>query len=256
VLGGLAAVALLRFRWAILAIAACGQMLWAAQAVKLAHSDPSRPPAATGALLLIAFLCGNLGYMFRDRIVLSWPIFGLCVLVSCVLAGLPSGGLYLAFPVAYITVCLGLLNPPGNRFLASGDYSYGLFLYGFPIQQAVAHIWPATHFWLANVAIAFPAALLFAFVSWHTVEKPALALRRFVPAVETRLIRLFGRKASSAPAGSGAAAPRSRIAAGCMIVAVLGGVLALVDGQDLAGVAALLAAFAVLVLAGRMTQPR
>jgi peptidoglycan/LPS O-acetylase OafA/YrhL len=56
-----------------------------------------------------------------------------------------------------------------------GDWSYGLYLYGFPVQQVLAM------FGLANAGIAVFAVvstaigLAFAGLSWFWVEKPALA---------------------------------------------------------------------------------
>jgi peptidoglycan/LPS O-acetylase OafA/YrhL len=61
-----------------------------------------------------------------------------------------------------------------NRF---GDYSYGVYLWGFPVQQVLAHHWPGA-MPLANAALALPLALCVAVVSWHLVEKPSLALKR------------------------------------------------------------------------------
>jgi peptidoglycan/LPS O-acetylase OafA/YrhL len=72
------------------------------------------------------------------------------------------------FAFAYLTPWRGF-----NRF---GDYSYGLYLWGFPMQQVVAAIgasWAITF----NALLAWPLALLLAVLSWHAVEKPALALK-------------------------------------------------------------------------------
>lgn len=60
-----------------------------------------------------------------------------------------------------------------NRF---GDYSYGLYLWGFPVQQVVAHHLP-TLAPLANAAISLPLATVMAVLSWHFIEKPALTLK-------------------------------------------------------------------------------
>jgi peptidoglycan/LPS O-acetylase OafA/YrhL len=59
----------------------------------------------------------------------------------------PNGDYLIAFPVAYMTIYLGLLNPGRQKLLLSGDYSYGIFLYGYPIQQAVAAFGPVMHEW-------------------------------------------------------------------------------------------------------------
>ena len=54
-----------------------------------------------------------------------------------------------------------------------GDYSYGIYLWGYPAQQVVAHHLP-TLAPLANAALSLPLATVLAIASWHLVEKPAL----------------------------------------------------------------------------------
>ncbi len=56
------------------------------------------------------------------------------------------------------------------------DYSYGIYIYAFPIQQGLI----ATHLELAPIphaCIALLLVLLPAALSWHLIEKPALALK-------------------------------------------------------------------------------
>jgi peptidoglycan/LPS O-acetylase OafA/YrhL len=58
----------------------------------------------------------------------------------------------------------------------SGDYSYGVYIYAFPIQQTIVHLFPGiSHptFLACSLAATFVAAAL----SWHLVEKPALQLK-------------------------------------------------------------------------------
>ena len=56
-----------------------------------------------------------------------------------------------------------------------GDISYGVYVYGWPIQQLV---WPIGEgqpmHWAINTAIALPLAMLAGLASWLMVEKPAL----------------------------------------------------------------------------------
>mgnify|MGYP006914780188 FL=1 len=60
-----------------------------------------------------------------------------------------------------------------------GDYSYGTYIYAFPIQQLVAHWGVRDPF--VNIAIALPITLICAVLSWKFIEKPALDLRRSAP---------------------------------------------------------------------------
>ena len=75
-----------------------------------------------------------------------------------------------------------------NRF---ADYSYGIYLWGYPSQQMVAAI-DGHLSSLANAAIGFILALLLAIGSWHLVEKPALRMKGALPALKRRMAVLLG----------------------------------------------------------------
>ena len=76
-----------------------------------------------------------------------------------------------------------------NRF---GDYSYGIYLWGFPAQQWVASL--AGHLPdLVNALYGFLVALILAIGSWHLVEKPMLRLKG-VPARMLRPVEAMYRK--------------------------------------------------------------
>jgi peptidoglycan/LPS O-acetylase OafA/YrhL len=88
-------------------------------------------------------------------------------------------------------VYLGLLRPAKTRLISSGDYSYGIFLYGFPVQQAVAHVLGAAgQHWALNTMLALPLTIGLAMLSWHVVEEPSLALRGRLKQLEVRWLVL------------------------------------------------------------------
>lgn len=75
-----------------------------------------------------------------------------------------------------------------------GDYSYGIYIYAYPIQQMFVSREGRMSAW-ALFALAFPTVLLFAFLSWHFIEKPSLASKRrlaeFVEAKWRRIRQAF-----------------------------------------------------------------
>jgi peptidoglycan/LPS O-acetylase OafA/YrhL len=80
----------------------------------------------------------------------------------------PLFGCYLALWLA--------LNPalpviPAARF---GDLSYGLYIYGWPVEQAVVWLLGGRALWWQVFAIALPLTAAIAFLSWHLIERPAL----------------------------------------------------------------------------------
>jgi peptidoglycan/LPS O-acetylase OafA/YrhL len=74
-----------------------------------------------------------------------------------------------------------MLKYPRSRILESGDYSYGVYLYGFPIQQTLVHLVPIfREWWPLLFVVGAPMTLAFAMFSWHFIEKPTLSLKRLV----------------------------------------------------------------------------
>ena len=67
-------------------------------------------------------------------------------------------------------------SPLLARLTATGDYSYGIYIYAFPIQQSMAYLFPGISLgpYLAACTLLTLAA---AMLSWHLVEKRALSFK-------------------------------------------------------------------------------
>lgn len=63
-----------------------------------------------------------------------------------------------------------------NRYNELGDYSYGIYIYAFPVQEIVAHLFKGIEP-LAMIALSFPVVLIIAVLSWHFIEKPCMSMR-------------------------------------------------------------------------------
>jgi peptidoglycan/LPS O-acetylase OafA/YrhL len=131
-----------------------------------------------GHVLPLCFLAGVVLYMFRDRVPFRFSWCAAAFALSLVGLSLPGGDYLVAFPVAYLTVAIGLLNPRKRWLVGWGDYSYGIYLYGFPIEQLVASRGAAFQHWYIVLALAVPLTVGLAALSWNLVERPILGLRR------------------------------------------------------------------------------
>lgn len=128
--------------------------------------------------LSFPFVIGMSFYVLRALLPISaWGVAGLSALAWACHGG-PLAFPALALAIAYGTFWLAYV-PQGrirsfNRF---GDYSYGIYVYAFPLQGLMVWLFgpmgPGT-----NMALAFPATLLLSVLSWHWIEAPALALRK------------------------------------------------------------------------------
>jgi peptidoglycan/LPS O-acetylase OafA/YrhL len=83
---------------------------------------------------------------------------------------------WFAFPAVFLT--FGRASSVAARGLARlGDYSYGVYIYAFPVQQAVLYLWPTLPT-RAYVLVALALTFACAAASWHLIERRAM---RFKP---------------------------------------------------------------------------
>ena len=98
---------------------------------------------------------------------------------------------------AYAIVWLGTRDNPLSRLSThTGDLSYGVYLYGWPVQQLVRVVLPVDTPWV-TVALSLPLALACAWLSHRFVEAPALRLKA---PVTLGLRRVVARVGGAAPA--------------------------------------------------------
>jgi peptidoglycan/LPS O-acetylase OafA/YrhL len=142
------------------------------------------------ATLAQCFLFGVALYLYRDIVPhrLSW--FIVAVIGTNVALIVPQLSYASAPLIVYITMYLGVLHPRRIAIVQSGDYSYGIFLYGFAIQQASVALLPGSS-WVVNTVVAFAITIIVAVLSWRYVEKPALRLRAPLYRLENRWISFF-----------------------------------------------------------------
>lgn len=127
--------------------------------------------------LWVMFALGIAAYLARERFTLRWwPLFPLLV-AMIVLNALGREVPHLAqLFTALIVLDVGFLS--ARRGAISGnwpDYSYGIYVYAFPVMLAVAGFAPSLS---ASVlaGLTMVVTLPIAALSWHLVERPALAL--------------------------------------------------------------------------------
>ncbi len=170
----IALVGAYRSKWLFVAAATAWALYVASQHCLLNCSSLG---AMAGDQLVLCFLLGVGLFRFRDRVVWSSWLGALSAATYVGFAASPIGYSPATIPLAYLTVYLGLLNPPRIKFLFSGDYSYGIFLYGFPIQQAIASAGPWARTWWVSLLLTLPLTSAVAVASWWLIEKPVLNQR-------------------------------------------------------------------------------
>jgi peptidoglycan/LPS O-acetylase OafA/YrhL len=171
----LGVVGLLRWRSVVL-VALLGVTI--AYAMEL----PLRMPSFVGgpgyvakhwARLPAFYLVGVTLYLYRDRVPIHAGLAGICAALlaaSLVFPRLLTASLVLAggYLVIWIAYQRWARLP---RFAKYGDFSYGIYLYGFPIQQSLVAILGARLTPASLFVTATPLAVLAGAASWYGVER-------------------------------------------------------------------------------------
>ncbi|CAG4887419.1 acyltransferase family protein [Paraburkholderia saeva] len=172
------------FRASVLAVAALSLLYWFHTIIAHHVGQKSHLPWV--------FFAGASFYVMKDRVSLSGKT---CLLIAAVVAVLGFAQTGYVFTIAYMIVVPYLVltaayYPSGAlfRYNRLGDYSYGVYIYAFPIQQSIVALFPGIS--IAGMIVSSTlVTLVFAVLSWHLIEKRALRLKDHLVGATMRVLR-------------------------------------------------------------------
>lgn len=122
------------------------------------------------------FLLGAFCYVNRGFIVIHITWFALFLIIA--IAAHSTKYFYLGYALSLtyglFYIAYARKVPWSKKF---GDYSYGVYLYGWLSQQILLLIYPNMSNG-ANAILACGISLMAALVSWHFIENPSLSLKK------------------------------------------------------------------------------
>jgi peptidoglycan/LPS O-acetylase OafA/YrhL len=134
------------------------------------------------AHLAFLFTGGALVYMMRGGIPRHVGILTGCVLIVLFSAGLPDKWGIILFDAAliYAVIYLGFLKIPLLQSIGKyGDFSYGFYLFAFPVQQFTLYMLGGEKSSFGTfMLLSFLVTLICSIVSWHLIERHALRFKR------------------------------------------------------------------------------
>jgi peptidoglycan/LPS O-acetylase OafA/YrhL len=143
----------------------------------------------------LVFFIGATVAMYADRIPFDdrlGVLSGIAAVGLLRVGGFNTVG-YVAF--TYFVLYLAARLPRAlQRVGAKNDYSYGVYLYGWVVQQVLSFLGVNGWGYVPYVAIALVTAFGLAWLSWHGVEKQTLKLKNWGPG---RGLRYWGDRARS-----------------------------------------------------------
>jgi len=146
-----------------------------------AFHHPQTQPDRSWTLDYGMYFCfGALMYLYRDE----WKaIYWIFAVIAGVIAYLLGQAVMAALLVITPSVIVfgRAATPIIKDFGRFGDFSYGVYIYAFMLQQTLAWHFGERLSFASHLMLVTAMTLVCAFLSWHLVEKPALALKKYLP---------------------------------------------------------------------------
>jgi peptidoglycan/LPS O-acetylase OafA/YrhL len=146
--------------------------------------------------IVYLFFVGALFYLYAGIIPVRFGLFLISFAGYYLLTLIGGVDMLAGFLLVYCVVYLGVCEfPTFDNAVRGNDYSYGMYLYGYPISQTLIFFLHPVFFWwpgalrlVTVMVLSILCTLLFAAFSWHAIERPTLALKRFLtrPASRSR----------------------------------------------------------------------
>lgn len=128
--------------------------------------------------LFSMFFVGAAYYAWRDKVRLSW-VFFLLAFIGLLLSSLNTKAFFIFYVISLPFLTLFVAYVPSGavrKFNNVGDYSYGMYIYAFPVQQSIAAIIPEVSV-TVMIASAFSITFICSVLSWHLIEKRCLKMK-------------------------------------------------------------------------------
>jgi len=121
------------------------------------------------------FMIGSFAWINRDEIPISPPLLLVLLFFAATQHHGPKFGIAYAMLLPYLVFCISFA-PWGSWYDRFGDYSYGVYLYGWIAQQYALFQIPSMSNSINTLYGCF-GALICAIISWHFIEKPVQQLK-------------------------------------------------------------------------------
>ena len=162
-------------KWVFLAISVTSLTYTLTKHVTYVAGESYQGP---GYRLFAMFFAGAASFYWKESIRVSHRWFVLSIAIFA-LTFSDKAMAYVCFTVFLSYWTFYLAYVPGGvirRFNKLGDYSYGMYIYAFPVQQSVAALIPNVSVWQMT-GIAFVVTMALSILSWHFVEKKCLRMK-------------------------------------------------------------------------------
>ncbi|MFM2224388.1 MAG: hypothetical protein RJA07_590 [Bacteroidota bacterium] len=125
--------------------------------------------------LYVYFMLGSLLFIFKDKFEIKWFYALAIFLIWVVSFKTEYCSIISFFAISILTIWIAFLPISFlQKLTSSGDYSYGIYVYSFPIQQLIIYYTSAQLSILQMIILSFVGTFPIAILSYHFIELPVI----------------------------------------------------------------------------------
>lgn len=128
------------------------------------------------AYIPFCFAIGGLLAIYKDKLVINFSVVAGFIILSCLLKGW-AYYTYLFYTTMFLAALWFSALPMIINLPNIPDISYGVYLWGWPVQQAIVSMFPSMNYW-ASLVSTYVIVCGIAFISWYLIEQPSIDLGR------------------------------------------------------------------------------
>lgn len=120
--------------------------------------------------LMMYFFIGATIYLYKDKIKMNIKYFIFCLLILLTGISLNVTKYALILTMPYILMYIGTIKLKKNYLKKIGDFSYGLYIYAFPIQQLIVYYFKNNITIWTYMFLSIIITSLFAIISTYLID--------------------------------------------------------------------------------------
>lgn len=133
-------------------------------------------PIPNSSTLIFFFMAGSAFYINRTFIPIS-PVLSVAIILGTLFFRNHLHPMILSVLLSYLVISTGYIMGRIIKIKSNNDYSYGCYLYAYPLSQ-LSYIFFSDYGFSIYIIFIVSSTLIFSIMSWHLVENPANRLSK------------------------------------------------------------------------------